>query len=225
LAPEEANVTRNSGGPPTLEPADEKGPPVLQPVEGTLGCPVCREPMQFTTVDEIAVDFCSEHGLWLDLGEEEALLQRARRLTRPGNFRSMARAKRRGYAQGYTETGIIFTSESSRRFHKRLADHRKARLSAAMAAHRPEPGPSSEQRILCPVCGEIMRKQVREDRYGNTPDIVVDLCPQHGMWLDTGELDVLVDRAEDEGRRAATRRVRQAYKRGLEEGRRAADWD
>ncbi len=40
-----------------------------------MECPVCSQGMQAKAVDDVKVDVCEEHGVWLDKGEIEALLE------------------------------------------------------------------------------------------------------------------------------------------------------
>ncbi len=42
--------------------------------------------------------------------------------------------------------------------------------------------------LNCPVCANVMD---REDRSG----VIVDVCPQHGMWLDKSELLLMTEKA------------------------------
>lgn len=47
----------------------------MQETESTIDCPKCRTMMKRVTVDGVVVDRCQGcGGLWLDLGEKEALL-------------------------------------------------------------------------------------------------------------------------------------------------------
>lgn len=43
---------------------------------------------------------------------------------------------------------------------------------------------SLEQLILCPCCGQRMKRHL----YMFDSDAMVDICREHGMWLDDGEL-------------------------------------
>lgn len=45
-------------------------------MEPTRACPVCAQPMQSESRDNVTVDFCDDHGIWLDKGELETLLDR-----------------------------------------------------------------------------------------------------------------------------------------------------
>jgi Zn-finger nucleic acid-binding protein len=119
-------MSQKKGDPPRLEPNEEGDPPVLRPVEEVVGCPRCGEPMQLFDVDEVTVDVCSRHGIWLDLGEDELLLRRARKPGRARNREKFRRARRRGYARGYMEAGVMFSTEGSRGLRKRLARNRRA---------------------------------------------------------------------------------------------------
>jgi Zn-finger nucleic acid-binding protein len=65
-----------------------------------------------------------------------------------------------------------------------------------------------EQARPCPVCGETM---VFKQVLFNT----VDICEDHGIWLDKGELESIISRLKRSGRRASYKAARE----GREEGR------
>ena len=44
----------------------------------------------------------------------------------------------------------------------------------------------------CPVCSK--RMEIR-----TVKSVTVDVCPEHGMWLDRGELDKITESARQEG--------------------------
>lgn len=50
----------------------------------------------------------------------------------------------------------------------------------------------SESTRPCPVCRTVMRKQ----EYAGTSAVVIDSCAEHGVWLDTGELQRIEAYAE-----------------------------
>lgn len=72
-----------------------------------------------------------------------------------------------------------------------LAVHRERiwRLASELSpvSHR------DDQPANCPVC----RKQMEETRYAGHAVVTIDVCAQHGIWLDGGELYLLLQ----EGRR------------------------
>ncbi len=41
--------------------------------------------------------------------------------------------------------------------------------------------------LKCPTCSQMMSRR----NYGRVSGIIVDTCPQHGVWLDKGELEAL----------------------------------
>ena len=42
--------------------------------EMQVHCPICKEPMQKRKIPQgLVIDFCAEHGVWLDVGELEAI--------------------------------------------------------------------------------------------------------------------------------------------------------
>jgi len=43
-----------------------------------LACPVCGATMEIETLHGVQVDWCREHGIWLDAGEYEAILNNLR---------------------------------------------------------------------------------------------------------------------------------------------------
>lgn len=49
----------------------EKKPPVDE--SRTIGCPVCGDAMEVVKHHDVHIDWCREHGIWLDDGELEAI--------------------------------------------------------------------------------------------------------------------------------------------------------
>lgn len=62
----------------------------------------------------------------------------------------------------------------------------------------------------CPVCGEMMQI---DDEYG----VTIDTCPEHGVWLDAGELH----RITSELRRGHRKSRREAIRRAKRDGKTA----
>ncbi len=50
--------------------------------------------------------------------------------------------------------------------------------------------PSGVSRINCPTCGEAMRVVFKHG-------VSADICPEHGIWLDNGELDRIICRIRE----------------------------
>ena len=44
-----------------------------------MECPVCKQRMKLEKLDGVHVDICEAHGVWLDKGEIEALVESAKR--------------------------------------------------------------------------------------------------------------------------------------------------
>ena len=44
----------------------------------TLPCPVCQKAMELERHHEVWIDWCKDHGIWLDSGEFEAMLNNLR---------------------------------------------------------------------------------------------------------------------------------------------------
>jgi hypothetical protein len=45
---------------------------------GQRPCPICQKVMVAEQFDDIALDICRDHGVWLDSGELQTLIARAR---------------------------------------------------------------------------------------------------------------------------------------------------
>ena len=41
----------------------------------------------------------------------------------------------------------------------------------------------------CPDCTNIMNRQ----NYGRRSGVIIDLCPEHGLWFDHAELDAILE--------------------------------
>lgn len=76
--------------------------------------------------------------------------------------------------------------------------------------------------VKCPVCHEMMNRKV----YGAKSGVIVDICKQHGVWLDGGELAQLVKwanagglklDAETKEREAKSEARRERFNRTLDE--------
>src|SRR5262245_31620762 len=63
----------------------------------------------------------------------------------------------------------------------------------------------------CPVCGNLM---LIEELF----EIKTDVCREHGIWLDTGELPGIIDRVRAGTRQAGAKAIREARTRGMLSG-------
>ena len=64
---------------------------------------------------------------------------------------------------------------------------------------------------MCPVCGGRMNVEVKHD-------VHIDVCADHGIWLDKGELPAITRVVRDNSRRRASQRVREAKRKGKMQG-------
>ena len=56
---------------------------------------------------------------------------------------------------------------------------------------------------LCPICTQVMEVETRSG-------VTIDFCPQHGLWLDNGELEHLVKGLQIKDRLEAARLEKKA---------------
>lgn len=120
-----------------------------------IHCPVCSLVLLPQTRAEVQIDFCPNHGIWLDHGELERITEHER------------------LAMG------AFVWEDMFRF------------AAATT--------SDDTRTLgCPKCRAPLQREACKG-------VQVDWCPEHGIWLDNGELDAILNNLRLDG----------AYLRGM----------
>lgn len=84
-------------------------------------------------------------------------------------------------------------------------------IAAAFRRARP-PGSSTRERkpgrgLKCPVCETAMHEE-------ESQGVATDVCPEHGIWLDLGEMDRILARLRGRERRAASEAVREASRDG-----------
>ncbi len=181
-------------------------------------CPTCRKPLEERDFGDLVLDFCREHGIWFDTGEFDEVRRKAVSRGDLHLQRRKRRARRGGYREGF-EVGQQIMSRTRRRARRRLMTRRRKRMETAPALEAPEAdhGPRP-----CPCCGETMVVETWRDFFKATPDVVVDLCPEHGLWLDHSEMEILLERARFDARREGRTKVRRANQDGFEEGMAAA---
>ena len=63
----------------------------------------------------------------------------------------------------------------------------------------------------CPVCGQRMRLETKRP-------VTVDVCPEHGIWLDRGELDTILGQMRIRQRRRHRGAVQRARRDGKVSG-------
>ncbi len=126
-------------------------------------CAICGLPMQIERQLGMDIDFCPEHGIWLDKGELEGIVEVVKARRAEGAA---------GRSRSAMEVGVAFKAlrESLRR-----AD----RINRAHEGDRP-----------CPVCSKTMVVAAWSG-------VSVDACPEHGLWLDKGELAAIIANQHD----------------------------
>src|SRR5690349_3218528 len=75
--------------------------------------------------------------------------------------------------------------------------------------------PEGERR--CVICGERMVQQVMEK-------VTVDVCEEHGIWLDKDELPRIIERIRMHAHDVRKLAMIREHEEGLKEGRRTAPW-
>lgn len=76
-----------------------------------------------------------------------------------------------------------------------------SQTSTTKPSIRPQKGPMYRK---CPECGDVMNRL----NYGRQSGVIVDICPQHGVWFDHKELDAILQWVRAGGRAAATKKSR-----------------
>lgn len=73
---------------------------------------------------------------------------------------------------------------------------------------KPRPIPTERVRYVpCPACANLMQRK----NFGRSSGVIVDVCTQHGIWFDVGELPAVIAFVENGGlQRDALRREEEA---------------
>lgn len=61
-----------------------------------------------------------------------------------------------------------------------------------------------EAAVDCPTCGQ----QMHRFRYALAPNVEIDECAEHGVWLDDGELGIMLDQLLFQGETLSEKRAR-----------------
>jgi len=188
-------------------------------------CPICERSLVRVECESVVADVCDQHGIFLDHGELAVLERRAIRGVRIGLHASIARDMARPFTepipQGDSDgsaTGILSSLFSYRvPTNYRPEDHGEP---PAPVADRANQDIVPEGMRACPQCHAQMRDDERKDVWGRTETIVIDLCDEHGIWLDHSELAILLDRSNQQARRNARRLRRRRVEAAREDVRR-----
>jgi len=190
-------------------------------------CPVCQEAMILESHPlpgrrYLKSDVCRPHGRFFDLGELGLLDQAARSEVRRGRFSRRSEA----YQSGIARADLLASL-----FHH-LLDFIRSRFrseseTAEIQVTVPGPLPKRQEKVrFCPDCQQSMLKEQRPDYFGDGETVTVDVCEEHGLWLDQGELDLILARSKRDMAREEGRSLRRAFRDGQEEGReRRRDFD
>ncbi len=71
--------------------------------EGKRACPICGEEMRTATENNLIIDVCDEHGVWLDSGELEKIKLKISSKNNRSKRKAIAKAKEEG-----VKDGVIF---------------------------------------------------------------------------------------------------------------------
>ena len=71
-----------------------------QVASGERPCPICGDTMEVTTDFGINMDYCDDHGIWLDAGEMPRMISKLRAGNLVDRRRAVRRARRDGKMAG-----------------------------------------------------------------------------------------------------------------------------
>jgi Zn-finger nucleic acid-binding protein len=91
--------------------------------------------------------------------------------------------------------------------------------SGKVPERKPSPNaalvPEGERR--CVICGGRMTQQIQEG-------VAVDVCEEHGIWLDKGELPRIISHIRERGHEVRRAAMWRTYEQGKKEGRVEGVW-
>jgi Zn-finger nucleic acid-binding protein len=97
------------------------------------------------------------------------------------------------------------------------ADHEAAHSASAHLIRRPPPplkiDTGKVSYLPCPECRDFMVRR----NFGGSSGVIVDVCKNHGVWLDHAELEKVVDFARGGGLEAERRRELERLEREVRE--------
>jgi Zn-finger nucleic acid-binding protein len=98
-------------------------------------------------------------------------------------------------------------------FEKICSDREQQSAALTFLGNRPAQTakPSPVQYVPCPQCDKLMNRS----NFARSSGVIVDLCKQHGIWMDAGELPKIIDFINSGG----LSRAREKEKIALEEER------
>ena len=67
---------------------------------GERPCPICGKHMEVDEMSGINIDYCGEHGVWLDRGELPTILSNSKASLRRGKAEAVRRARLQGKKSG-----------------------------------------------------------------------------------------------------------------------------
>ncbi len=155
-------------------------------------CPICTDPLRVEEQGGVELARCTQHGIFLEHSECQQLVKQAGAAVRRDLHRRMRDVEADVNHGTYTEL-----------FGETIA-------APGPPLDNDEAVPAGQR--PCPYCGEVMDLEKRADLWKQTPVVTVDTCPDHGVWLDQGELQILLHRAQLDADRLA--RARFSKRRG-----------
>ncbi len=166
-----------------------------------MTCPICKTALAPDQADGVAVEICPSHGIWLG---KDGL----HRIVEAIKFRQVSQTNRKLREDDQRFDRSLNSIDSLiARSYERLALPRRRRpgpeaLATASAPH-PNAAVVGEGQRPCPACAKAMVPSPVDG-------VVADLCAAHGLWLDSGELEVIVAHIKEEQAQRADRVLRTA---------------
>jgi Zn-finger nucleic acid-binding protein len=84
---------------------------------------------------------------------------------------------------------------------------REIRLAFPRRPRAPEPTPV--RYIHCPTCDKLMNRKI----FAKVSGVIVDVCKDHGVWFDAGEVNAVIEFVEKGGLARAEKREREEHDR------------
>lgn len=74
-------------------------------------------------------------------------------------------------------------------------EHQASVLGFSGSYAHPDPNPSTISYVPCPDCRQLMNRS----NFARSSGVIVDMCKQHGVWFDAGELPKIIEFIEKGG--------------------------
>jgi len=157
--------------------------------------------MKIQKVEGVTADICESHGVWLRTGELESILLRLRFKHKKRRREMENIVKQEGKMSGMLFGWWAFLFEEG-------VTTRQRNVNGSSDSTASSSNSNTQGDRFCPVCDKTLEVQEKEG-------ISIDVCAEHGIWFDQGELKAIVKRLKSKLVKEYEKAVDKARNKGI----------